>query len=62
MARPKKTKEVVEIETPVVEIETTEYSQEYVDYKNLIEAYAVQNPEKYEQKKEELLAHLNTLK
>ena len=62
MARPKKIIETVEeiVETKVETVEATE-SEEKKAFRNLIEAYKVQNPTKYETKKEELLAQLNSL-
>jgi len=53
--------EVVEVqETPVAK--SKEVSIAYTQFEALIEAYAKQNPVKYELKKEELLSKLNLLK
>lgn len=60
MARPKKTTEEV-VETKVeAEVGTT--SNAYNSFKSFIEEYAKNNPQKYEAKKEALLAKLNALK
>lgn len=68
MARKKKTEEILNESEQTVEATEvansgeTQESQEKTAFRNLIEAYKIQNPAKYEVKKEELLAQLNSLK
>lgn len=67
MARIKKeviVEETIEdvIEAPVVEVTKSKVSTEYKQLLALIESYKESNPEKYEAKKETLLAKLETLK
>lgn len=50
------------IEAPVVEVTKSKVSTEYKQLLALIESYKESNPEKYEAKKETLLAKLETLK
>jgi hypothetical protein len=50
------------IEAPVVEVTKSKVSTEYKQLLALIESYKELNPEKYEAKKETLLAKLETLK
>jgi len=56
-------------EAPVVEavveetvVEAPKVSGSYAEFADFIERYKIQNPVKYEQKKEVLLAQLNALK
>lgn len=50
------------IEAPVAKEAKSTSSTEYKKLLSLIESYKVSNPEKYETKKEALLAKLETLK
>lgn len=54
--------EVIETQVDGDSEVTKEYSPEYIKLRDIIEAYKVKNPVKYEQKKEALQAQLNSLK
>lgn len=62
MAKPKKTTEKAEEVVVEAKADTKTTSEAYNSFKAFIDEYAKTNPQKYETKKEELLAKLNALK